>query len=222
VRILLIEDNERLSGFITSSLRAEGMTVDAFNLLADGAAAMDTMHYDAVVLDLGLPDGDGLDMLRECRARGKATPILILTARDGLSDRVSGLNAGADDYLLKPFDIEELTARLKALMRRPGAVLGLHLKAGNVELDSVSRDLTIDGKSIVLTRRELEILEHLMRRPGRVVSKSWLEEALYGFDEEGSKNSLEVALHRLRKSLETAGADVKIHTLRGVGYMLQS
>ncbi|MEQ9490561.1 MAG: response regulator transcription factor [Alphaproteobacteria bacterium] len=222
MRILLIEDNRQLADHIASGLTGDGMTVDRFTSAQDGEAAIENLNYDAVVLDLGLPDGDGLDVLRNCRSHGTSTPILILTARDGLKDRVEGLNSGADDYLLKPFDMEELSARLKALMRRPGAVLGLRLQAGNLELDTVARDLTVDGKPLTLTRRELEILEHLMRRAGRVVSKDWLEEALYGFEDEGSRNSLEVGLHRLRKSLDTAGATVTIHTLRGIGYLLQS
>jgi len=222
MRVLLIEDNERLSAQIAAFLSGEGMTVDRFATAEDGGLAFETMHYDAAVLDLGLPDGDGLDVLREARNNGKTTPILILTARDGLSDRLDGLNGGADDYLLKPFDMEELAARLKALMRRPGAILGVRLTAGNLAFDTVARDLTVDDKPLRLTRRELEILEHLMRRDGRVVNKTWLEEALYGFDEEGSKNSLEVAVHRLRRNLETAGASVSIHTLRGIGYLLQS
>lgn len=222
MRILLIEDNRQLAEHIAAGLTGDGMTVDRFMTARDGASAIENLNYDAVVLDLGLPDGDGLDVLRDCRSHGTATPILILTARDGLKDRVEGLNSGADDYLLKPFDMEELSARLKALMRRPGAVLGVRLQAGNLELDTVARDLTVDGKPLTLTRRELEILEHLMRRAGRVVSKDWLEEALYGFEDEGSRNSLEVGLHRLRKSLEAAGATVTIHTLRGIGYLLQS
>lgn len=221
MRILLVEDNERLAEHIAGCLTREGMAVDRFGEAADGAAALETIRYDAAVLDLGLPDGDGLDVLREARGRGIETPILILTARDGLKDRVEGLNQGADDYLLKPFDIEELVARLKALMRRPGAALGLRLTAGNLAFDTVGRDVTVGEKPVRLSRRELDILEHLMRRVGRVVSKSWLEEAVYGFDEEVSSNSIEVAVHRLRKHLETAQADVSIHTLRGVGYLLQ-
>ncbi len=221
MRILLVEDNSRIAEHIAACLTKEGMAVDRFGTAEDGALALETVRYDAAVLDLGLPDGDGLDVLREARNRGSDTPILILTARDGLKDRVEGLNSGADDYLLKPFEVEELVARLKALMRRPGAVLGMCLTAGNLSFDTVGRDVKVDDKPLRLSRRELDILEYLMRRVGRVVSKEWLEEALYGFDEEVSSNSVEVAVHRLRKSLENAKANVAIHTLRGVGYLLQ-
>jgi len=221
MRILLVEDNSRIAEHIAACLTKEGMAVDRFGTAEDGALALETVRYDAAVLDLGLPDGDGLDVLREARNRGSDTPILILTARDGLKDRVDGLNSGADDYLLKPFEVEELVARLKALMRRPGAVLGMCLTAGNLSFDTVGRDVKVDDKPLRLSRRELDILEYLMRRAGRVVSKEWLEEALYGFDEEVSSNSVEVAVHRLRKSLENARANVAIHTLRGVGYLLQ-
>jgi len=221
MRILLVEDNSRIAEHIAACLTKEGMAVDRFGTAEDGALALETVRYDAAVLDLGLPDGDGLDVLREARNRGSDTPILILTARDGLKDRVDGLNSGADDYLLKPFEVEELVARLKALMRRPGAVLGMCLTAGNLSFDTVGRDVKVDDKPLRLSRRELDILEYLMRRVGRVVSKEWLEEALYGFDEEVSSNSVEVAVHRLRKSLENAKANVAIHTLRGVGYLLQ-
>lgn len=222
MRILLVEDNSGLAGHIEASLNREGMAVDHFGEMADGLGAFDTQHYDAAVLDLGLPDGDGMTLLKAVRGKGNKTPILILTARDGLSDRVDGLNGGADDYLLKPFDMEELVARLKALMRRPGGVLGVQLKAGNVAFDTVGRDVSVNDVSVRLSRRELDILEHLMRRVGRVVSKTWLEESLYGFEDEGSTNSVEVAVHRLRKHLIAAEADVAIHTLRGVGYLLQA
>ena len=221
MRILLVEDNSRIAEHIATCLTKEGMAVDRFGTAEDGALALETVRYDAAVLDLGLPDGDGLDVLRDARNRGSDTPILILTARDGLKDRVEGLNSGADDYLLKPFEVEELVARLKALMRRPGAVLGMCLTAGNLSFDTVGRDVKVDDKPLRLSRRELDILEYLMRRVGRVVSKEWLEEALYGFDQEISSNSIEVAVHRLRKSLEKAKANVSIHTLRGVGYLLQ-
>ncbi len=221
MRILLVEDNTRIADHIAVCLAKEGMTVDRFGTAEDGALALETVRYDAAILDLGLPDGDGLDVLKNARGQGSETPILILTARDGLKDRVEGLNSGADDYLLKPFEVEELVARLKALLRRPGAVLGLCLTAGNLSFDTVGRDVKVGDEPLRLSRRELDILEYLMRRVGRVVSKEWLEEALYGFDEEISSNSVEVAVHRLRKSLENAKANVAIHTLRGVGYLLQ-
>lgn len=222
MRILVIEDNAQLSDLISQYLTREGMSVDPFGTLAEGISAFEALRYDAVVLDLGLPDGDGMSFLKSARnGRFQETPILVLTARDGLRDRVAGLNAGADDYLLKPFDMEELAARLKALMRRPGAALGIQISAGNVTFDTVGRSVVVGDTPIRLTRRELDVLEHLMRCNGRVVPKTLLEEALYGFEDEGSRNSVEVAIHRLRKTLENAGAAVAIHTLRGVGYLLQ-
>ena len=222
MRILFIEDNARLAEYVAESLGRTGMTVDHFGSGEDGAAALETVHYDAAVLDLGLPDLDGMNVLHQVRQHGVSTPILILTARDGLKDRVDGLNAGADDYLLKPFEIEELEARIRALMRRPGGALGAVLNYGNVEFDTVGRDVTIDGKPVAMSRRESDILEYLLRRSGRVLSKVWLEDALYRFDEEGSSNGVEVAVHRLRKRLQNADASVEIHTLRAIGYILQA
>lgn len=221
MRILLVEDNARLSELIAAGLTGAGMTVDRFATAGEAGGALAALRYDAVVLDLGLPDGDGLDVLREARGAGVHAPFLILTARDGLSDRVGGLNAGADDYLPKPFDMEELIARLHALMRRPGGALGVVLSLGNVCFDSLAREMRIGDEVVRAPRRELDLLEQLMRRAGRVVSKPWLEESLYGFEDEGSANGVEVAVHRLRKRLQAAGASVTIHTLRGVGYMMQ-
>jgi len=221
MRILLVEDNARLSELIAIGLSRASMTVDRFTTARDGSAVLATIRYDAAILDLGLPDGDGLNVLREARREGVHTPILILTARDGLKDRVGGLNAGADDYLLKPFEMEELIARVHALMRRPGGALGVTLQLGNVIFDSLTREMRIGDEVVLAPRRELDLLEQLMRRAGRVVSKPVLEDALYGFDDEVSSNSIEVAMHRLRKRLAGGGADVEIHTLRGVGYMMR-
>jgi DNA-binding response OmpR family regulator len=220
MRLLLIEDNERLAGAVVQHLKVAGFAVDRVGLAAEGAAAMATARYDAVVLDLGLPDGDGMRVLDAARSRGENTPILILTARDGLEDRITGLNAGADDYLLKPFAMGELVARLKALLRRPGAALGSTLEAGNLSLDTVNRAAEVAGRPLLLGRRELALLELLMRRAGRVVAKGTLEDGLYGFDEPASANSVETQISRLRKKLETADAAVAIHTVRGVGYLL--
>jgi DNA-binding response OmpR family regulator len=149
-----------------------------------------------------------------------ALPILILTARDAVEDRVAGLNAGADDYLTKPFAIAELVARIKALLRRPGGVLGMTLEAGNLRLDTVGRELTVAATRVRLSRRELAILEQMMRRLGRIVPKAVLEEKLYGIDEEPGSNPIPVHVHHLRRQLEAAGASVIIHTIRGVGYIL--
>jgi len=220
MRILMIEDNVRLTDLTAGGLEKEGFTVDVVATVADGEAALETIQYDAVILDLGLPDGSGLTLLRALRERGNATPVLILTARDSVEDRVRGLDGGGDDYLLKPFAMEELLARLRALLRRPGGALGLTLTAGNVSLDTVAREVSIDDVPISISRREMGVLEHLMRRFGRVVPKDVIEDKLYGFDEEVTSNSVEVHISRLRKRLAKTDASISIHTLRGVGYLL--
>jgi DNA-binding response OmpR family regulator len=220
MRLLLIEDNERLAGAIWQHLKKAGFAVDWVGLAAEASAALATARYDAIVLDLGLPDGDGMKILQNARQNGSSTPILILTARDSLEDRIKGLNSGADDFLLKPFAMGELVARLKALLRRPGAVLGSRLEAGNVTLDTVNGSVEVDGQLLILGRRELALLEMLLRRAGRVVAKGALEDGLYGFNDPATPNSVETQLSRLRKKLEGAGALVEIHTIRGVGYLL--
>src|SRR5262249_36852970 len=155
-------------------------------------AALKITSYDAAIVDLGLPDGDGLSLLRELRANGNLTPVLVLTARDAVEDRVGGLDTGADDYLVKPFAIEELFARTKSLLCSPGGALGLILKAGNISFDTVERDVRIGDTPLVLPRRESAILEHLMRRLGRVLPKPVLEEKLYGVDDEHGSNTIPV------------------------------
>ncbi len=220
MRLLFIEDNERLTTFVAKGLEKAGFSVDVFNTIGDGDVAMETVRYDAVILDLGLPDGDGLSLLRSMRDRGNTTPVLILTARDGVEDRVRGLDSGGDDYLLKPFAMEELLARVRALLRRPGGVLGVKLCVGNVSLDTIAREVSVADKPITISRRETAVLEQLLRRSGRVVPKNLLEDKIYGFDEEVSSNSVEVHISRLRKRLAGANASISIHTLRGVGYLL--
>ena len=189
-------------------------------LCADAQAALAVNPYDAAILDLGLPDGNGLKLLRQVRSEGSSLPILILTARDAVEDRVRGLDTGADDYLVKPFAMTELIARTKALLRRPGGVLGATLRAGNVTFDTVGRDVRIGDAALLLPRRECAILEHLMRRLGRVVPKTVLEEKLYGIDDELGSNAIPVHVHHLRRKLVDAGATTEIHTVRGVGYLL--
>jgi DNA-binding response OmpR family regulator len=173
-----------------------------------------------MILDLGLPDADGLDVLTEMRDRGDATPVLILTARGSLKDRVSGLQSGADDYLVKPFALEELVARLQALLRRPGNLLGLALRLGNVTLDTIARQVFVGEAPVAFSAREVAVLEHLLRRSGRVVAKTLLESSLYGLSQEVGSNAVEVYVHRLRRHLAEIGASVQVHTVRGVGYMI--
>lgn len=220
MRLLLVEDESELRDLVNRNLGRAGFTLDAVGDLDEARAALDTSSFDAIILDLGLPDGDGLTLLRELRGRRDATPVLVLTARDGVDDRVEGLNSGADDYLLKPFAMPELVARIKALLRRPSGALGVVLESGNISFDTVGRALTIGGKPVSLTPREMALLENLLRRAGRVVPKAILEERIYGFDDEVTPNSLEVLMHRLRKKLEGGSFSGEIHTVRGVGYLL--
>lgn len=197
-----------------------GFVVDTVANGADARAAVDVVPYDAAILDLGLPDEDGLRVLGGLRSQGNSIPVLILTARDAVEDRVRGLDAGADDYLVKPFAMTELIARTKALLRRPGAALGTILKAGNIVFDTIGRDVSVGEAAALLPRRESAILEHLMRRLGRVVPKSVLEEKLYGIDDELESNAIPVHVHHLRRRLADAGATAEIHTVRGIGYFL--
>ncbi len=220
MRLLLVEDHERFAEFVKSGLEREGFTVDAVATAGNADAAFAAVSYDAVVLDLGLPDADGLSLLKSWRDQGSSTPVLILTARDGVDDRVNGLNSGADDYLLKPFEMQELVARVRALLRRPGGTLGTVIEVGNIAFDTSAREVRIGDKAITISRREMGVLEHLMRRAGRVVPKDVIEDKIYGFDEEVSSNSVEVHVSRLRKRLSTSGADCLVHTIRGVGYLL--
>lgn len=220
MRLLLIEDNGRLATLTAAGLTAAGFSVDVAGGVEEAAAAFAAVSYDVAVLDLGLPDGDGMDLLNDLRRRGDATPVLILTARDGVGDRVNGLNRGADDYLVKPFATEELVARLRVLLRRPGHLLGLTLTQGNISFDTVNRQATVNGAPLELGRRELDALEILLRRAGRVVAKGAIETAVYNFNEEIGSNAVEVLIHRLRKRLQAAGASAAVHTLRGVGYLL--
>ena len=220
MRLLIIEDEDRLSGILKSRLSEAGFAVDVAGSAADVNAALEIINYDAVVLDLGLPDHDGLTVLTATRRIGRNLPILILTARDAVEDRVAGLNAGADDYLAKPFAMSELIARIKALLRRPGGVLGITLEAGNLSLDTIGRELSVAGKPVRLSRQELAILEQMMRRFGRIVPKAVLEEKLYGIDEEPDSNTIPVHVHHLRRQLQAASASLAIHTIRGVGYIL--
>lgn len=220
MRILIVEDEQRIAEILTAALRKAEFTVDAVATAADANEALATIPYDAAILDLGLPDDDGLSVLAAMRPSGKDVPILILTARDAVEDRVLGLDTGADDYLIKPFATTELVARVKALLRRPGGALGAVLKAGNVTLDTIGRSATVSEQNVPLSRRELAVLEHLMRRLGRVVPRSVLEEKLYGMEEEVDSNAVPVHVHHLRRKLIERGATAEIHTVRGVGYLL--
>ncbi len=219
-RLLVIEDNERLAALIAEGLAGLGYRSDIAHSLADADAALAVAAFDVLVLDLGLPDGDGLEWLRARQPAGDP-PALILTARGGLEDRVMGLDAGADDYLVKPFSVEELAARLRALLRRPGRRAEPVLKVGPIKYDTASRSASVSERPLDLARREADLLELLLRRAGQVVRRATIEDALYRFDEAVTPNALEAIVSRLRRKLDDAGAVGQLHTVRGVGYLLR-
>jgi DNA-binding response OmpR family regulator len=221
MRILLIEDNRRLAQSLTRGLCSEGFDLDVFGSAQEGINAFSALHYDAVVLDLGLPDRDGIEVLDDLRKKRNEVPILILTARDSVESRVMGLDAGADDYLVKPFAMTELAARMRALLRRPGQPLATLLKVGNTELNSAVRQVAIDHTSAHFSLREVKALEILMRREGQVVPKTTLEDNLNGLNKSATQNSIEVLIFRLRRRLGLYGSNCSIHTLHGIGYLIK-
>jgi DNA-binding response OmpR family regulator len=221
MRILLIEDHCRLAESIVQSLARFGFGVDTVPNGGDAINATGIVDYDAVILDLGLPDRDGLDILRELRNRRSAAPVLILSARDDIDSRVIGLDAGADDYVVKPFAMSELAARLRALLRRPAQAHSDVLKVGNLCLDVRQRQVTIRGSAVYLSARETELLETFMRNEGQVVSRSSLEDRLYGLSRSVTPNSIEALISRLRRRLAAIDAGCAIHTLHGIGYLLK-
>lgn len=220
MRLLVIEDDAALLGEIRKSLERQGYATDGFTSIEEAETALSLAEYDALVIDLGLPDGDGLAFISAFRARGRQTPVLIMTGRNTVSDKVAGLDSGGDDYIAKPFAMEELSARIRALLRRPGKIRETRIEAGNVRLDTATREVRIDGVLTAIPRREAAALDHLMRSQGNVVPKEILESRLYGFDEEVTSNSVEVCISRLRKRLKSVGARLSIRTLRGIGYVL--
>lgn len=220
MRILIVEDEARIAEIVSKGLTQAGFAVDSVCRSDDAREALATLPYDAAILDLGLPEGDGIDIIEDVRADGNLIPIMVLTARDAVEDRVRGLNAGADDYVVKPFHMTEVIARIKALLRRPGGALGKILTAGNLMFDTVGRDVRVHDETMALPRRESAILEHLLRRMGRVVPKAVLEDKLYGIDDELESNAIPVHVHHLRRKMAEAGATAEIHTVRGIGYLL--
>ncbi|MGO9171769.1 MAG: response regulator [Rhodomicrobium sp.] len=222
MRLLLVEDNAELSALLVKAFHTEGYDADVVTTVSEARVALLTTYYIALVLDLGLPDGDALSMVREVRARNIALPILILTARAGIHDRVKGLRAGADDYLVKPFATEELLARVQALLRRVPEAPERSLKLGNLELilDNDGRHLLISGQPQIMPMRDLSILEILLQRQGRVVSKALIADHISQGASSVSRNAIEVYVHRLRKSLEDRAATVSIETIKGVGYLI--
>ncbi len=216
MRILLVEDDPLLGDGLRAGLRQLGFTVD---WVRDGLAAERELRaatHDAAVLDLGLPMKDGLDVLTAARSEGVKLPVLVLTARDAVSDRVRGLDLGADDYVLKPVDLHELAARLRALVRRAHGVAEQRLTAGSVVLDAAKRVVTLEGEPVVLSAREFDVLHALMLADGRVLSREQLEQRIYGWGQEVESNAVEVHIHHLRRKLKPS----LIQTVRGVGYAI--
>jgi two-component system, OmpR family, response regulator len=219
MRVLIAEDDPVLADGLTRSLRGSDYAVDCVTDGAEADLVLAAQNYDLVILDLGLPRLDGYEVLRRLRRRGSKMPVLILTARDALDDRVKGLDLGGDDYITKPFDLPELEARVRSLIRRGQSGGCSLLSHGTLTLDTVGRRATLGGEPLDLSARELGVLEVLMLRSGRVVNKDQLAEQLYGWDEEVGPNAIEVYVHRLRRKLEPAG--VTIRTIRGLGYLLE-
>lgn len=216
MRVLLVEDDPGLGAAVRDHVAAEGHTVDWARRLDEAEDHVRTVSYDLILLDLMMPDGRGLEFLRARRAAADATPVIILTALDRISDRIAGLNAGADDYLVKPFDLSELSARLKAVARRYSGNANPLIVVGDLKIDIAARAVTRNGQPVPLTAREWVLFETFLQRPGALLSKEQLEEGLYSFDAEVESNTIEVHVSKLRKKL---GRDV-IETVRGIGYRL--
>ncbi len=221
MRVLVVEDNARLAALLADGLGRRGFSCDIAASLAYADDAISGAAYDAIVLDLGMPDGDGVEWLKQRRRQRHLPPAIIQTARGGLEDRVTGLDAGADDYVVKPVEIDELAARIRALLRRPGPRAPVSLEAGRLRFDTSTRIASADGRTFDLSRREAGLLELLMRRAGSVVRREAIEDALYSFNEPVTSNAVEAAMSRLRRRLDEAGAGGLLHTIRGVGYMLK-
>lgn len=219
-RIALIEDHARLADLVRRSLANAGIETDVFPQIAAAWQALQEVAYGVVVVDRGLPDGDGLDLVRQLRAAGCATPCLMLTARDALSDRVGGLEAGADDYLTKPFPMEELIARVRALLRRPALVRELAPAWADVRILPESGCMECAGEAVALAPAELQIMLCLVHRSGAIARRPALEAAAWGMSAVVTPNALDVALHRLRRKLALAGSRVQIVNVRGQGYAL--
>ena len=216
MRILLVEDDEMIAQGLQTALRQAAFAVDWMRDGKSAGTALQTSSFDLVLLDLGLPHRDGIDVLRDLRKRGNATPVIILTARDEIQHRIAGLDAGADDYIVKPFDLDEVTARMRSVLRRAAGRGDPGIQHGDLRLDPVTRTVERGGVPVTLSGHEYSVLEALLQRPGAVLSRTQLEDRLYGWDEPIGSNAVEVYVHGLRRKL---GSDV-IRTLRGVGYFV--
>lgn len=221
MRVLLVEDEPEMASALAAALIRHDVVVDHVATLAAATRAIAAGVHDAVLLDRQLPDGEGLDLIPRLRASGTDLPVIVLTARGELADRVAGLDTGADDYLAKPFAVEEVLARLRAVLRRPSTVAADTIRIGRLVFDLAHREASIGDQPLALPRRELLVLETLLRRRGRTVLRGVLEEAVYGFDDEVQSNALDTHVSRLRSKLAQADAQVEIHGIRGVGYLLR-
>ena len=222
MRILVVEDERKVASFIRQGLEEEGHTVE---VAADGAAALDLMvaepPYDLVVLDVTLPKRDGFDVLRQARAKRVETPVLVLTARDGVSDKVMGLDLGADDYLTKPFAFDEFLARVRALLRRRSGSRAPVLRLADLTLDPATREVTRGQRKVALTAREYALLEYFMRSVGRVLTRPMIAEHVWGLDFDPESNIIDVYVGYLRRKIDGDGEPRLLHTMRGAGYVMR-
>jgi two-component system, OmpR family, response regulator QseB len=216
MRVLLVEDDEMIAKGLQTALRQDGYAVDGMGDGRSAAEALRTADFDLVLLDLGLPERDGLEVLRELRRRGDSTPVIIITARDDIQNRVAGLDAGADDYIIKPFDLDEVGARMRSVLRRAAGRGDPCIRHRGIVLNAVTHAVERDGAPVLLSAHEYSVLEALLQRPGAVLSRAQLEDRLYGWSDQIESNAVEVYIHGLRRKL---GADT-IRTLRGVGYFV--
>ena len=221
MRILLVEDEAEMAAALSAALRKYDMAVDRAANIGEAGELVALAVFDAILLDRQLPDGDGLDLIPRLRKKGIHTPVIVLTAKGTLPDRISGLDAGADDYLAKPFAVEELVARLRAVLRRPADLKPDVVRLGRLNLNLDHLDADVEGQPLKLPRRELLVLATLMRRMGRTVVRATLEAAVYALDEEIQSNALDTHISRLRRKLSDAGAGVEIHGIRGIGYLMK-
>ncbi|PJX22224.1 two-component system response regulator [Advenella sp. S44] len=219
MKLLIIEDHEQLRSLLTEHMQSRGFVVDSVDSGGMAQALINSTYYDAMILDLGLPDMDGLQLLLNLRSNLRSPSCIVLTARDALESKIDVLNAGADDYVLKPVDVTELEARIRAVLRRAGHGSDT-LEKGNLSFEPQSRHVTVDGHVLVLAKRELLLLEELLRTTPRIAIKDHLEERIYSLQETVTLNAIEALVSRLRRKLHTAGASVRIDTIRGIGYRL--
>lgn len=219
-RILVVEDDRDVAVLVGRELRTLGLTVDVLGFAGDALLAARGTDYALMVIDLGLPDRDGLELVREMRKRAITTPILMMTARGKIEDKVNGLASGADDYLVKPFAVPELRARVAALLRRPSSLKDNRLTVANIVVDRGALEAIVDGVSVPLTRKQFLLLELLARRKNHMTPKRMIEEALYSFSDEVSGNAIEAHVYKLRQILRAAGAEAEVETRRGIGYRL--